>query len=93
MISLTHSQNEMIKTLVINILQRPLHGQGKFYEKRQMFPACQYVLVLLQMDTVQIGNAWVTKNASTIDLQRIAKVLAHPITFGCWVMFSPLAAM
>ena len=45
--NITHAKHEMIEALIVDVLQRPLHGQREFHERRQVFPAHQDILVLL----------------------------------------------
>lgn len=58
---LTHSEDKVIKTLIVNILESPLHRQGELDKERQMFPTCQDILIFLQSDTKQVHYAWVTR--------------------------------
>ena len=44
---ITHSEDEVVETLVVDALQRPLHWQGEFNEKRKMFPLVRQIYFFL----------------------------------------------
>ena len=76
---LAHAEYEVVEALVVDALQRPLHGQGELHQQWKMFPIIDRIHLFLSIK-------------STLNW-RPQFVRYGCVTLIASVMFNPLAAM